>query len=146
MKTIALRFGESFSPDCGTIAAHQKIIDSLGFVWYGKLGSSISKVIIDELLQTENLQILLINSGKTKMYWAHCTEISRIKPSAEEYPSYYGNKVNAMSIWFKITAFKAAEKDVISKCTVVSSGKSLSDASKCSINPYFIIEYKEDEK
>lgn len=26
MKTIALRFGEHFSPDCGTISAHQKII------------------------------------------------------------------------------------------------------------------------
>jgi hypothetical protein len=27
MKTIALRFGEHFAPPCGTIAAHQEIID-----------------------------------------------------------------------------------------------------------------------
>lgn len=38
MRTIALRFGETFSTDCGTIAAHQRIIDMLGYVWYGKLG------------------------------------------------------------------------------------------------------------
>ncbi|MGE9977058.1 hypothetical protein [Bariatricus sp. HCP28S3_C2] len=32
MKTIALRFGEHFSPECGTIAAHEEIIDKLGYV------------------------------------------------------------------------------------------------------------------
>ena len=37
MKTIALRFGEHFSPACGTIAAHQEIIDKSGYVWYGKM-------------------------------------------------------------------------------------------------------------
>lgn len=26
MKTLALRFGETFSPECGTIAAHQQVI------------------------------------------------------------------------------------------------------------------------
>ena len=38
MKTIALRFGETFSPEGGTIKAHQEVIDSCGYVWYGKLG------------------------------------------------------------------------------------------------------------
>ena len=46
MKTIALRFGEHFSPEIGTIAAHQKIIDEYGFVWYGKMGSSVSNKVI----------------------------------------------------------------------------------------------------
>ena len=55
MKTIALRFGEHFSPDCGTIAAHQEIIDKLGYVWYGKMGSTVS----DKLLPTLNPLIIL---------------------------------------------------------------------------------------
>ena len=49
MKTIALRFGESFSPECGTIAAHQLIIDKLGYVWYGKMGRPVATHIIDEI-------------------------------------------------------------------------------------------------
>ena len=49
MKTIALRFGESFAPQCGTIAAHQEIIDKNGFVWYGKIGAKVSHDIIEEI-------------------------------------------------------------------------------------------------
>ena len=33
MKTIALRFGEQFAPECGTIAAHQQLISEKEFVW-----------------------------------------------------------------------------------------------------------------
>ena len=35
-----------------------------------------------------------------------------------------------------------AEKDVLSKCFVLSSGDCLSNASKHSMNPYFKIEYR----
>ena len=42
MRTIALRFAETFAPECGTIAAHQHMIDRHGFVWYGKLGNPVS--------------------------------------------------------------------------------------------------------
>ena len=56
MKTIALRFGEHFSPECGTIAAHQAIIDKLGYVWYGKLGIPVNKKIISEIEKTDHLK------------------------------------------------------------------------------------------
>lgn len=62
MKTIALRFGEMFSSDCGTIQAHQKVINELGYVWYGKMGTQVSKHIANELLKQENTKILLVNS------------------------------------------------------------------------------------
>ena len=76
MNTIALRFGEHFSPECGTIAAHQEIINKQGYVWYGKLGAIINGKIRDELQKQENPKILLINSGKTDRYWAYFKEIS----------------------------------------------------------------------
>ena len=40
MKTIALRYGEHFAPQCGTIAAHQELINELGYAWYGKMGAA----------------------------------------------------------------------------------------------------------
>ena len=43
MKTIALRFGETFSPPCGTIIAHQRIIDKLGYICYGKHGKGFGR-------------------------------------------------------------------------------------------------------
>lgn len=48
MRTIALRFSNNFAPDIGTIRAHEELINSNGFVWYGKLGSKISARVVDD--------------------------------------------------------------------------------------------------
>ncbi len=143
MKTIALRFGETFSPECGTIAAHQQIINDLGYIWYGKLGAAVSVKTIEEMMQNTDPKFLLIKSGKAERYWVHFQEVKKDKPSANEYPAYYKNKAEAMKTWFKVTSFELAPKDVMSRCFVISSGKSLSEASKQSMSPYFIIDYKE---
>ena len=145
MRTIALRFGETFSPDCGTIAAHQSIIDALGYVWYGKLGASVSAKVIEEMQQNEDPMFLLIRSGRNKRYWVHFREVSTEQPMPSEYPQYYGERAYSMKTWFKVTSFEPAAKDVMSHCFVASSGKSLSEASRYSMSPYFIIDYKEDE-
>lgn len=142
MKTIALRFGEHFSPDCGTIAAHQLLIDALGYVWYGKMGNPIAARIVEELKKQDNTKILLINSGKADRYWAHVVEISKETPPMKGIPEYYRDLTEKFKTWFKITEFESAPKDIMSKCIVVSSGSSLSDVSKHSMSPYFIIEYK----
>ena len=49
MKTIALRFSNNFAPEAGTIAEHQKIIDEIGYVWYGKLGTTVSNIVISQI-------------------------------------------------------------------------------------------------
>ncbi len=145
MKTIALRFGEHFSPDCGTIAAHQQLIDKLGYVWYGKMGSPVAARIVNELNDQEDTKILLISSGKAERYWAYVTEISKKIPPADGIPEYYRNIAGTFKTWFKVTAFESAPRDIMSKCFVTSSGNVLGEVSKHSMSPYFIIEYKEDE-
>ena len=42
MKTIALRFADFIAPNEGTIQAHDNIILSKGYVWFGKIGSAIA--------------------------------------------------------------------------------------------------------
>lgn len=142
MKTIALRFGEHFSPDCGTIAAHQQLIDKLGYVWYGKMGNPVSARIVDELKEQEDTKILLINSGKADRYWAHVSEISRETPPVDGIPEYYRDLTDKFKTWFKVTKFEPAPRDIMSKCFVASSGNALGEVSKHSMSPYFIIEYK----
>lgn len=145
MTTIALRFGENFSPDCGTIAAHQQLIDKLGYVWYGKMGNPIAARIVGELKNQRDTKILLINSGKANRYWAHVEEVSKETPPTEGIPEYYRNLTERFKTWFKVTEFEPAPCDIMSKCFVKSSGNTLSAVSRHSINPYFIIEYNEDE-
>lgn len=143
MKTIALRFGEHFSPDCGTIAAHQQLIDKLGYVWYGKMGNPVAARIVEELKEQGHTKILLVNSGKADRYWAHVSEITRETPPADGIPEYYRNLTEKFKTWFKVTEFEPAPKDIMSKCFVASSGNALGEVSKHSMSPYFIIEYKE---
>ena len=143
MKTIALRFGEHFSPDCGTIAAHQQLIDTLGYVWYGKMGSPVAARIVEELKEQPDTKILLISSGKADRYWAHVSEITKETPSLEGIPNYYRDLTEKFKTWFKVTKFDPASKDIMSKCFVTSSGNSLSEVSRHSMSPYFIIDYKE---
>ena len=86
--------------------------------------------------------ILLIRSGKTERYWATVTEIKHELPQIELIPEYYRDIAKTVKTWFKISCFQLAEKDVMSRCVIVSSGKSLSEVSRHSMSPYFIIEYK----
>ena len=143
MKTIALRFGEHFSPECGTIAAHQAIIDQLGYVWYGKMGNPIAASVMQELLSQKNAKILLISSGKADRYWARVTDISRSVPNKEGIPLYYRDKADSFRTWFKVIRFERAPRDIMAKCVVVSSGAPLGSVSRHSMSPYFIIECSE---
>lgn len=141
MRTVALRFAENFAPECGTIAAHQAMIDEFGFAWYGKFGSAISLKIAGDLLKEDDPKILLIHSGSTGRYWAHVCKIAREVPDLVAVPEYYRSMAEKVGCWFKITSFDCASKDVMSQCQVASSGKALSLASRHSMSPYFIIDY-----
>lgn len=140
MKTIALRFGEMFSPEGGTIQAHQELIDQNGHVWYGKLGSPVSASIAKQITSQDGLKILLIHSGGIDRWWAYVEEIQRDIPPLDEIPEYYRGNAEKFKSWFKITRFEKADKDVMQHCVVSSSGKQLSVASRQSMSPYFIIE------
>ncbi len=145
MNTIALRFGEHFAPSCGTIAAHNEIIEQIGYTWYGKIGAKVSESLLKEILKADDPKFLLINSGKASRYWVHITDYRSEKPEDNEYPSYYGDKVNKMNTWLKVTKIDPAPKDIMSKCYVISSGAQLGEVSKHSMSPYFKISYNEEE-
>lgn len=140
MKTVALRFGEQFAPECGTMAAHQKVISEKEFVWYGKLGNPVSIAVAKEILSQDSPAILLISSGKQERYWAYINAIQRETPDIEWIPEYYRDKASQFKTWFRVTRFEPAPKDVMSEWVVASSGKPLNEVSRHSMSPYFIIE------
>lgn len=141
MRTIALRFAENFAPECGTIAAHQTVIDGCGHVWYGKLGSPISFKIAGEILDDDDPRFLLIHSGGQDRWWVHIEKIQRDVPPLEEIPAYYRKRAESFGCWFKVKLFEPADRTVMSQCVVASSGKVLTSASRHSMSPYFIIDY-----
>ena len=139
MITAALRYFDKFAPECGTIQAHEKVIKEFGYVWYGKLGSTVSSTNIQTILNNEEPKILLIHSGKADRYWAYITDIKRELSEKEHVPEYYRNRTEDFHTWFKVIKFEKADKDVMKRCFVKSSNKPLGEASKHSMSPYFII-------
>ena len=143
MKSLALRFSENFSPEDGTIKEHQKIIDKIGYVYYGKMGSSVSDKNIELVLSQDVPKILLIHSGGSKRYWAFIDRISKEQPNKDEFPEYYQDISDKFKTWFRIIRFEEAPKNIMSICKVSSSGAVLGEASKHSMSPYFVIDCEE---
>lgn len=144
MYSIALRFAEKFAPQEGTIEAHKKIIEEKGFVWYGKLGTSVSDNNIHLIMEEKNPRILLIHSGSTKRYWAYIKDIKKERPDYSEFPDYYHETSDRFHTWFKVISIVEAPRNVMSQCNVASSGQVLSLASKHSMSPYFFIRVQEE--
>ena len=140
MKTIALRFSDNFAPDGGTIAAHNEIIEKYGYVWYGKLGSAVSQKVIEEIMRNDIPKVLLIHSGKTGRYWAFVEKIQHLIPEKTKIPKYYRESAENFKTWFKVLKFENASTNVLRTCRVASSQRLLSEASRSSMSPYFIIE------
>lgn len=143
MKTIALRFSNNFAPETGTIAEHQEIIAELGYVWYGKLGTAVSSAVTSQILKNEEPKILLIHSGATGRYWAYIDAVQKVTPEISAIPEYYRDITGRFNTWFRVTRFEVAPKNILSQCIVASSGATLSQASRHSMSPYFIIETNE---
>lgn len=140
MLTIALRFAENFAPESGTIAEHERLISQYGFVWYGKLGTPVSQKVIKAIMSNESPRILLIRSGKAERYWLYVSKIIREKPELIYVPEYYRDQADSFKTWFQVTKIEAAETWILSKCKVHSSDRPLSEASRHSLSPYFIID------
>lgn len=142
MRTVALRYAETFSPEGGTILAHRKVVEREGSVWYGKFGAPVSAKNVEALLSADDPMILLVHSGGTDRWWAHVDAVQRKTPDERLIPSYYERVgLEKFKCWFHVTGFERAERDVMSKCVVPSSGRKLSSASRHSMSPYFVIDY-----
>lgn len=144
MKSIALRFSESFAPKDGTIAEHQKIIDEKGYVFYGKMGNSVSLKNRELIMAEKAPKILLIQSGGARRYWAYIDKIIDKVPDKDDFPSYYHDISDKFKIWFRVTRFVEAPRNVMAHCTVLSSGTRLGVVSMHSMSPYYVIDCEDE--
>lgn len=139
MITVALRYFDNFAPEGGTIIAHQKVIDEMGFVYYGKLGAPLSMKVIQQMMENDDKRFLLIHSGRQDRYWMYYDFVTRNEVDVSYVPEYYRDRASDFKTWFKVTKIKTAPKNVMGHCFVNSSGRALGEVSRHSMSPYFII-------
>lgn len=109
-------------------------------MWYGKLGTAVGKAKVNAVLSANTPRILLIQSGKLGRYWAYIDAVQRECPDLDAIPEYYRNDCQKFKMWFRIIRIEKAPANIMSQCTVVSSGTELGQASHYSMSPYFFIE------
>lgn len=110
MKTVALRFSNRFALECGTIAAHDELIQRNGYVWYEKLGNKIAPSVFSDVLDNDKPRILLIHSGAANRYWAYVDRIQHEIPDREDIPGYYRNEAEKFKTWFRVIRFEYAPR------------------------------------
>ena len=142
MNTIVIRFNDDFAPSDGTIACHEKMIKQNGFVWFGKSGRKINKEVLEGILKSKS-KILLLKSHSNERFWAEIQDYSYSCPDENEIPSYYRDRKRDFNTWLKVSSFKKAEEDILTKCFVKSTGSCLNDIYKTSLSSYFIIKVEE---
>ena len=94
-------------------------------------------------MKNEIKKILLIKSGKAERYWLYFDAIEKKVPESKHIPAYYRKKAADFKTWFRTVKIEVAPNDIMSKCYVKSSGAVLSNASRHSMSPYFIITTEE---
>ena len=107
------------------------------------MGSAVSDKNISMLMKQGRMKLLLIHSRKTERYWAEVDKIIKERPKDDEFPEYYHDLSENFKTWFRVIKIEEAQRNIMSKCKVVSSGATLGEASKHSMSPYFIIEFEE---
>lgn len=95
--------------------------------------------MISIILENSNPRILLIHSGATGRYWACVDKILHEILDHKDIPMYYRNKAEDFNTWFRVVRFEVAQKNILTKCNVVSSGQELGSASRYSMSPYIKI-------
>lgn len=140
MKTIAIRFSDNFAPKEGTIAAHESLIKSNGYVWYGKMGSHrMSPHVIEEVMKNGEATILLIHTQSRIHYLAKVKEIKEKCPEPSLIPSYYRDRLSDFANWFKIVSFEPVGEETL-KEFYTSGGNTIFDIYKKSMGSYFVVE------
>lgn len=146
-KAIAVRYGEHFSPAGGTIAAHEEVLKSQGFVWFGKMGAAVAHPRVAELnaqiaAGTPTFLVLVRARADGRIVHAcRIDSVTRERPGRSEercIPEYY-RKREDVGAWFKVVAINRVDSSLLSQLTVSSSLLPLPQVLSTSVASFFYV-------
>ena len=148
-KHILLRYNDHLKYD--TIKCHKEVIDQSGYVWFGKIGSPVSKEYIASckgLINSEQkieLFLLKSKSNKNTLYKTNILDLtnSDLTKSTERnfIPEYYRDANYNIKCWFKLNRFLKLPTSYLGKLSVSSSGMSVLESINTSMSGILYVEY-----
>jgi hypothetical protein len=146
---LLLRFSDSRLKEGDTIAAHNAVVQGHGAVWFGKMGSPVSQLHIDELNEQIKREIPTFvylvkgNRRKTTAYKARLVLSTRVYPKEEQelIPPYYRDHdiPRYVKFWVKIGEITLITLDELNQMQVASSVLPLAESLVKSSTGHFII-------
>lgn len=138
---ILLRFRDLVTEPGGNIAEHRRIIDEIGFTWWGWWARSQEIVPTTELAslleEANDFPVILFDSGLMKFYYARCSKIAVspsdagiASPDFRATPHYYVR--GSYPAWFRLNGhLELTSRDVFSvtgRPTILDSSSHIDDA------------------
>ena len=148
-KHLLVRFSDSMFSVGDVIELHQNIIKKNGFVWFGKLGSSIGQNHIEEINKQvknnieSNFFLVKGNRKISTFYSANIIYLSKDIPENERYaiPPYYFEKelTSNMRFWAKIKDIIKMSTEDVKNLKVIGSVNNIDESLFLSSSGHFFV-------
>lgn len=139
-RLLVLRYGKQIIENC--IELHQEKVDSLGYCWFGKLGTIPSKKSIDAMLSEENPMLILY--ARNSAFICKVSEVVYDKPN-NGFPDYYKeelfDKLSFPSVYFKLSSIESIDINELERFIVISSGNSATNTLMHSMASFLFVSY-----
>jgi len=142
---LLMKYSDIFEKN--TIEAHQEVLKTVGYVWYGKVGATPSIKTLN-LILLNNEYYCILHSSKNGSFLCSFTEISENSPQFG-YPKYYEKHLenkNFFKLYFKLSRIVKLPENFHNHFYLSSSGENITNALNYSMGSMFIAKaYRECE-
>lgn len=143
---LMIRFSDHLGKN--TIDEHQIIVDKMGYVWFGKIGKTISQSFIESSNKSgEPIFAFFVKTTKKKVtvYRSTIKAITkddlRNTPEIKHVPDYVATLPVDFGFWLKIDSFKEMPNSIIADLIVCRSRSRLAE-SLCSTAGVMFVEFE----
>jgi len=145
---LIVRFSDTIFEVGDVISRHNEIVDEQEFVFFGKMGQTVSHSRIEILNnQIENniptyLYLVKGNRKKSTVYQSTLMNISREKPNSnKQFPAYYIKKemLKYINVWMKIGHIRKIDMSELKGLRAINSVYPISETLTRSSSGYFLV-------
>ena len=144
-----IRFSDNLFSVGDVTDKHNQVVSLYGFVWFGKIGQSISQARIDilrsQIANSRPTHVYLVkgNRQKSTFYQSNLLGITKTLSVKDRrfIPSYYKkfDLLKYMSTWIKLSEITAIESSTMSKFKTVNSVFPILETLVRSSSGYFLV-------
>lgn len=146
---LVVRFSDNLFGVGDVVAKHNEVVLRNGYVWFGKMGStlSVNRIEMLNLQIAQNIPTFIYlvkgNRKKSTAYQAPLIGLAKQLSESEtnKIPEYYAEKelVQYMKAWFKIGEIKPVEMSTMSNMRTLNSILPIQETLVLSSSGYFLI-------